>query len=370
MIMPVTVRAIKKSEPSKMKAASIRIGAIILALIASSLFILILSLNPIEVYIKMVQGAFGTAYRTKETIVKAIPLVITSLGIAIAFRMQFWNIGGEGQIAMGAFAATFIALQMGDMYKPLVLVLMILAGMLVGGLWALIPAFFKAQWGTNETIVTLMMNYIGIKWITYLQYGPWRDPKSLGFPKIPNFTDNAMLPKLLGVHIGWVIALLLVAAVYIFLNHTKKGYEIAVIGESINTARYAGINIKGTILIAIMLSGGLCGLVGMIQASAVNNTLSVEITGGVGYTAIITAWLAALNAPAILVVSVLFAALLEGGSYIQTVFGIPQAAAEILQGIILFFVLGSEFFVRYKFILVKRHQTTVGNQVAVGKEGH
>ena len=363
MIMPMTIRAIKKSEPSSIKAATIRIGAIILALIASSLFILLLDLNPVNVYMKMLQGAFGTAYRARETIVGAIPLVITSLGIAIAFRMQFWNIGGEGQIAMGAFAASFVALEMNDISKPILLILMILAGMLAGGLWALIPAFFKAQWGTNETIVTLMMNYIGLKWIMYLQYGPWKDPKSLGFPKIANFTDNAILPKLLGVHIGWVIALLLVVVIYIFLHHTKKGYEIAVIGESIDTARYAGINIKRTILIAILLSGGLSGLVGMIQASAVNNTLSVEVTGGVGYTAIITAWLASLSAPVILLVSILFAALLEGGSYIQTVFGIPQSAALILQGIILFFVLGSEFFVRYEFTLVKNHQNIVGKEV-------
>ncbi len=354
MMMPMTIRAIKKNEPGKLEAAAIRIGAIVLALFASSLFILLLDLNPIDVYLKMVQGAFGTAYRSRETIIGAIPLVITSLGIAIAFKMQFWNIGAEGQIAMGAFAASFVALNMGDLPKPLMLTLMVAAAMLVGGLWALIPAFFKAQWGTNETIVTLMMNYIGLKWIMYLQYGPWKDPNSLGFPKIANFGDNAILPKLFGVHIGWVMALFLVAAVYVFLNHTKKGYEIAVIGESINTARYAGINIKKTILIAILLSGGLCGLVGMIQASAVNNTLSVEITGGVGYTAIITAWLASLSAPVILVVSVLFAALLEGGSYIQTVFGIPQSAALILQGIILFFVLGSEFFVRHRFILVKK----------------
>lgn len=360
MIMPITVRVIKKSEPGRMKAAAIRIGAIVLALLASSLFILLLSLNPIDVYLKMVQGAFGTAYRVKETIVKTIPLVITSLGIGIAFKMQFWNIGGEGQIAMGAFAASYFALYMNNMPKPVLLLVMILAGMLAGGLWALIPAFLKAQWGTNETIVTLMMNYIALKWVMFLQYGPWRDPNSLGFPKIANFPENAVLPKLLGVHIGWIFALILVAVVYILINHTKKGYEIAVIGESINTARYAGINIKKTILIAIMLSGGLCGLVGMIQASAVNYTLSVEITGGVGFTAIITAWLAALSAPLILIVSFLFAALLEGGSYIQTVFGIPQAAAEILQGLILFFVLGSEFFVRYKFVLVRKHHTAAG----------
>ncbi|HOM43517.1 MAG TPA: ABC transporter permease, partial [Bacillota bacterium] len=213
MIMPITIRAIKKSEPSRMKAASIRIGAIILALVASSLFILLLSLNPADVYLKMIQGAFGTAYRIKETIVKAIPLVITSLGIAIAFKMQFWNIGGEGQIAIGAFAASYFALYMNDMPMPLMLTVMIIAGVLAGGIWALIPAFFKAQWGTNETIVTLMMNYIALKWVMFLQYGPWRDPKSLGFPKIANFPQNAVIPKLLGVHMGWVIALILVAAV-------------------------------------------------------------------------------------------------------------------------------------------------------------
>lgn len=369
-MMPINVRVIKKSEPSRMKAASIRIGAIVLALLASSLFILILSLNPADVYVKMVQGAFGTAYRTRETIVKAVPLVITSLGIGIAFRMQFWNIGGEGQIAIGALAASYFALYMNDMPMPVLLLVMMLVSMLAGGVWALIPAFFKAQWGTNETIVTLMMNYIGLKLVMFLQYGPWKDPKSLGFPKIANFPDNAVLPEIFGVHIGWIIALILVVAVHIFINHTKKGYEIAVIGESMNTARYAGINIKKTILIAIMLSGGLCGLVGMIQASAVNNTLSVEITGGVGYTAIITAWLASLSAPVILVSSVLFAALLEGGSYIQTVFGIPQAAAEILQGIILFFVLGSEFFVRHKFAFVKKQKSINSSHVAVGKEAN
>jgi ABC-type uncharacterized transport system permease subunit len=170
MIMPITIRAIKKSEPGRMKAALIRIGAMILALAASSLFILLLRLNPIDVYLKMVQGAFGTAYRVKETIVKTIPLVITSLGIGIAFKMQFWNIGGEGQIAMGAFAASYFALYMNDMPKPVLLLVMILASMLAGGLWALIPAFFKAQWGTNETIVTLMMNYIALKWVMFLQY--------------------------------------------------------------------------------------------------------------------------------------------------------------------------------------------------------
>ena len=249
---------------------------------------------------------------------------------------------------MGAFSAAFVALTFPNMPKPVLLLLMAIASIIGGGLWAFIPALFKSKWGTNETIVTLMMNYIAINWVTYLQYDLWKDPKAMGFPKIPMFSDNAILPKVLGVHIGWIIALILVVLVYVFMNFTKKGYEISVLGESEKTAQYAGINIKNTIISAIFISGGLCGLAGMIQASAIANTLSVEVSGGVGFTAIIVTWLASLSAPIILVVSVLFAGLLQGGSYIQTVFGIPEAAAQVLQGAILFFVLGSEFFIKYR----------------------
>lgn len=342
------LRIAKRSEITSLENVAIRLIAIFLALTFSAILIMTMNLQPLEVYTALVKGAFGTVYRFKETIIKAIPLVVTSLGISIAFKMQFWNIGAEGQIAMGAFAASLVALQFPNTSMPVLLLLMMVAGILGGGIWALIPGYFRAQWKTNETIVTLMMNYIAIKWITYLQYGPWKDPNALGFPKIPNFNSNAILPSVGGIHVGWLITLVLVVIVYIFLNHTKKGYEIAVLGESENTALYAGINIKKTILSAVFFSGGLCGLAGMIQASAVSNTLTAEIAGGVGYTAIITTWLAALNPPLILIVSFLFAALIQGGSFIQTAFGIPQAAAQLLQGMILFFVLGSEFFTKYK----------------------
>ena len=347
------LRVIKRGEVSRKRSYLIRGIAIALSLLAATLFILALKLNPLQVFLSMLDGAVGSKYRFEQTIVKTIPLVITSLGIAVAFKMQFWNIGAEGQIIMGAFMASFVALKFPTLPMIVMIPAMIVFGMIGGGLWALIPAFFKAKWGTNETIVTLMMNYIALKWITYLQYGPWRDPNGLGFPKIPSFVENAILPKVLGVHIGWIFALVLIVLMYFFMNHSKLGYEIAVLGESEQTARYAGINISRTIIIAIMISGGLCGLTGMIQASAVANSLGVEIAGGVGYTAIITTWLASLSAPLILIVSFLFAILLQGGSYIQTTFGIPQSAAQIIQGMILFFVLGSEFFTRYKISLQK-----------------
>jgi simple sugar transport system permease protein len=262
---------------------------------------------------------------------------------------------------MGAFGAAFIALNFSYLPKPIVLILMAIFGMLAGGIWALIPAILKAKWGTNETIVTLMMNYIALKWITYLQYEKWKDPESLGFPKIANFDSNAVLPKVFNIHIGWIIALILVVVMYIFMNYTKKGYEISVLGESVKTAQYAGINVRKTMITAILISGGLCGLVGMIQASGVSNTLSVSVSGGVGFTAIIVTWLGSLSAPIILVVSVLFAALLQGGVYIQTAFGIPEAAAAVLQGMILFFVLGSDFFIRYKVVFEKENKYKEAN---------
>ncbi|GAA0180665.1 ABC transporter permease [Clostridium sediminicola] len=355
------LRIVKKGETTRLQTVVITAIAIILAILATSLFIVALGFNPLEVYASMLKGAFGSNSKIRRTIIIAIPLLITSLGIAVAFKMKFWNIGGEGQILMGAFGAAFIALNFSFLPKPIVLILMAIFGMLAGGLWALIPAVLKSKWGTNETIVTLMMNYIALKWVTYLQYDKWKDPKSLGFPKIANFDSNAVLPRIFNIHIGWIIALILVVVMYIFMNYTKKGYEISVLGESKKTAQYAGINVSKTMITAILLSGGLCGLVGMIQASAVSSTLSVTVSGGVGFTAIIVTWLGSLSAPIILVVSILFAALLQGGAYIQTAFGIPEAAALVLQGMILFFVLGSDFFIKYKVVFEKENKVKEAN---------
>ena len=344
------LRVVKTAECSQKKKIGIQMGAILTALIITSLFIIAIGHNPFRVYWSMIEGALGTPYRVKETVIKVVPLLITALGISVAFKMKFWNIGAEGQIIMGAFGASYIALYLDHLPKIAVLTLMIVAGMLGGGLWGTLPGYLKARFNTNETIVTLMMNYIALKWVIYLQYGPWKDPKSLGFPKIANFSDRAILPTLFGVHIGWVFALLLVMLIYVFLNHTKIGYEITVLGESENTARYAGIDVKKITLVAIFISGALSGLSGMIQASAVGNTLNMQVAGGMGYSAIIIAWLSGLSAPIAAIVALLFAILIQGGAYIQTAFQIPQSAADIIQAMILFCVLGSQFFARYKIL--------------------
>lgn len=342
------LRLSKRSDMAPGKQLLIRIFGLFSALVTAGIFLLFLRYNPFSVYAAMVQGSLGTLYNIQETIVRAIPLVVISLGISLAFRMKFWNIGAEGQMIMGAFAASGIAFALPGLPAPLLLPAMALAGVVMGGFWSFIPAFLKVRLGVSETIVTLMLNYVALKWITWLQYGPWKDPQAFGFPKIPNFVENALMPKVLGIHIGWIVALGLVLAIHYMINHTVFGYEINVVGESMNTARYAGMHVSRIILATVFLSGAFSGLAGMIQASGVSSTLNVEISGGAGYTAIITAWLAKLGAPAILVVSFFFAMLIQGGDFIQTAFSIPDSAAQLLQGIILFFVLGSDFFIQYR----------------------
>jgi len=238
------LRFVKRDEISKGKSVTLRIASVILALLVFSIVIILMNKNPIDVYASMLKGAFGSSYSIRETVKLAIPLCIAGLGIAVAFKMHFWNIGAEGQIIMGAFAASVIALKFGTISRPILLLIMMVAGIIGGSLWALIPAFFKAKWGTNETIVTLMMNYIAFKWIVFLQHGPLKDPNAMGFAKIANFTENATLPEVFQVHIGWIIAIFLVLFIFIFMNYTKKGYEISVLGESEKTAQYSGVDIK------------------------------------------------------------------------------------------------------------------------------
>ncbi len=342
------LRISKRDNLNRKQEYIVRFSAILLSLVSAGLILTIFKLNPFDIFSAILEGSLGTELRIKQTIIKAIPLIITSLGILVAFKMKFWNIGGEGQIIMGAFAATFVALNLEGVSKPIMLILMMLAAMLVGGIWAAIPAIFKAKLGTNETIFTLMMNYIAIKFVTYLQYDAWRDPEANGFPKIKSFGDEAILPQFLGVHIGWIIAILTVVLIYILIKYTKLGYEITVVGESIKTAQYGGMNITKVIIFAMLLSGGLCGLTGMIQASAIEKTLNAGISGGYGFTAIITAWLGRLNPIAVFFVCIGFAMLIQGGAYIQIALNVPSAVAGVVQGIILFFVLGSEFFLQYK----------------------
>ncbi|MEG2088170.1 MAG: ABC transporter permease, partial [Angelakisella sp.] len=233
----MTLQIVKRKESTPLRQSLVRVAAALAALVATGIVMAALGYNPFVMYQKMLEGCLGSAYRFKETINTTIPMVTLSLGIAVAFKMKFWNIGAEGQFYMGAFGAALVAFYAYKLPPLLMIPAMIVAGMLFGGLWAALAAVAKVKFGTSETLVTLMLNYIAIKWITYLQYVAWKDPKQNGFPKMPKFVEAAVLPKVFGVHIGWIIALVAAALVYVLFKYTKLGYEIAVLGESTATAR-------------------------------------------------------------------------------------------------------------------------------------
>lgn len=348
---------VQRGDLSAVQTWLYRLLAVLGALATGGLFLLALRFNPFEVYWTMLSGSLGSSSMQKETIKLMIPLCLATLGIVLAFKMKFWNIGGEGQICAGAIAASYFAYFHNGLPSPILLIVMALAAILAGGLWGLIPALFKTRFGTNETLFTLMLNYIILNFITYLRESPWRNPEG-GFAAMPRFTRQARLPELpipgIGnVHIGWVVMLALVIFMFIYLRYTRQGYELTVVGENMNTARYAGMPVKKIMLRTMFLSAGICGLVGMLQVAGPDRQLTDAVANGRGFTAVSIAWLARLSPIGVMVVSFLFSVVQKGCSMMQTEYRIPASMSDILQGIILFFVLSSEFFIRYRIALRK-----------------
>ena len=364
------VRVVKRSHIAKQKAMLFRLLALLGALLAGALLVALLGYDPIQMYSDMLSGAIGKTFigvtkkgvlafstSSQATIKIAALLLITALGLTMAFKMRFWNIGGEGQILVGAICCSYIAVHYGDTWPQwLLLVTMFLAGCIGGGLYGLLPAIFKAKWGTNETLFTLMLNYIALHFITYLQYQPSWQIAGTSFPKIRDFSDATRLPNVLGVHIGWIIALALAVLVYLYFAKTKQGYEVTVVGESTNTARYAGMNVTRIILRTMFISGAICGFAGFLQVSGADGSLTADTAGGAGFTAITVAWLSGMNPLLMIIYSVFIAILERGSNRIQTTMGIPKSAADMLIGIILFFMLGVEFFINYKLVFRPRHR--------------
>ena len=350
------IRLAKRDGMEGWKVWCIRAGSIVLALLLGALVMgLVNGVDPITAYGTILSGSLGKTTAIRQTVKIAVPLLGCALAIAPCFKMRFWNIGAEGQITAGAVAASYFALYWaGRVPSVVLLVVMGVAGALAGGLWALIPAFFKAKWNTNETLFTLMMNYIIIGIVRWLQGGPWEGRK--GSQVIPQFDSAACLPKVLGVHCGWIIVLVLVVVMHVYMNYTKHGYEIAVIGDSVNTARYAGMNVGHIMMRTMFISGAISGIVGFIVASGANNTLYDGVAGGVGFTSITVAWLSQLNAFAMVGISLLLAVLEKGAETLQTRMAVPASISDIITGILLFCMLGCEFFINFRLIFRKKGQ--------------
>ena len=324
------LRIAKRDGISRPKAYGIRVVAVLLSLVVSGAFIYaVTKLNPIEVYRGIFDGAFGTKRRCWVTVRDTMMLLCIGVGLAPAFKMKFWNIGAEGQV------------------------LMAVASILGGCLWGVIPATFKAIWNTNETLFTLMMNYVAIQ-ITSYCVALWENPIGSNTVGVINQSTKAgWFPELFGQAYGLnvLLVLLLTVGMFLYLKYSKQGYEITVVGDSVNTARYAGISVKKVTIRTMAISGAICGLAGFIAVSGASHTISTSTAGGRGFTAIIVAWLAQFNTFVMILISLLLVFLQKGAIQIASQFNLNDYASNIITGIILFFILGSEFFINYRVIL-------------------
>lgn len=352
------IRITKRSSISISKAWLVRITAVLLSLIVCALVIVaITGQNPIDVYLGIFDGAVGTKRRAWVTIREMLTLLVIAVGLTPAFRMRFWNIGAEGQILMGAAATAALMIYGGNsMPSWLLLILIFAASCLAGMIWGLLPAIFKAYFNTNETLFTLMLNYVAMQVVNFcIIY--WENPVGSNTVGIINSaTSKGWFPKIFGMNYGMnlIVVILITVGVYIYMKYSKQGYEIAVVGESHNTAKYAGIDVKKVIIRTMLISGAVCGIAGAIIVSGASHTISLSTGGGRGFTAIIVAWMSKFNPLAMTAVSSFLVFMQQGAIQIATQFGLNEYASDIITGILLFFLIGCEFFINYKVVFNRR----------------
>ncbi len=353
-------RIVKRQEPLGWRSCLVLLMAISLALALSGVLLALRGTSPVDGITALFQGAFGSRWALEDSLIKAIPLFLCSLGVAVAFRLQVWNIGAEGQFAFGAIGATWVALSFPDWPTWALLPAMIAMAILAGGLWGLVPALLRQKMQTNEIIVTLMMNYIAISFLEFLIFGAWKDPASFGFPMSPSFTDAAIVGKIGSSGINWGVmhCLVLGLLVWIFFRFTRIGFELKASGDSVRAARYAGLPYDRLVMLVMVISGALAGWAGFLEASATINRLQPSIMVGYGYTAIVVAWLARLNPLAIGITSFLLAGLRVGVENLQLDFQIPAAFGNIIEGLILVFVLAAGLFTNYTIQMKRREECT------------
>ncbi len=334
------------------QAWAIRAAAIVLALVVCAVVTTLLTgEDPLQVYATIFRGAFGTPRKIWVLLQNIAILLCVSLAVTPAFRMRFWNVGGEGQLLMGGLATAACMICLGDkLPNGLLILLMVIVAAAAGGIWGVIPAIFKAKWNTNETLFTLMMNYVATQLVAFFVI-VWEVPKGAGQIGIINqSTEAGWLPWIFGQKylLNILVVAILTGLVYIYLNYSKHGYEISVVGESERTARYVGIPVSRVIIRTMLLSGALCGIAGLLLVSGTDHTITTTIGGGRGFTAVMVSWMAKFNPVVMIFTSFLLVFLERGAGEISTAFGLNHSFSDILTGIILFFIIGSEFFITYQ----------------------
>ena len=352
------VRIVKRDSMPVAKAILIRAIAIALSLVVCAVVIYaITKMNPLKVYATMFEGAFGSKRRIWMLVRDTMMMLCIGVALAPAFKIRLWNIGAEGQVLMGGIATAACMIYLGDVLPtPVLFAVMVITSCVCGAVWGMIPAIFKSRFNTNETLFTLMMNYVAIQ-ITAYCVSIWENPYGSNTVGIINpQTKAGWFPALFGEQymINVFIVAALTIAMFFYLRSSKHGYEISVVGESENTARYAGINVSKVFVRTMIISGAVAGLAGFIAVSGVSHTISTDTAGGRGFTAIIVAWLAKFNTFTMVLISVLIIFLEKGAIEIASKFQLSEYASKIITGIILFFILGSEFFINYKLIIGKK----------------
>ncbi|MDR3164065.1 MAG: ABC transporter permease [Synergistaceae bacterium] len=339
----------RRVSPSAFWSASVTTFSILAALALGGLLMALMDVNPAKAYFEILRGSLGSWYGFGETIVKAIPITLTGLACVLAFRAAIWNIGAEGQLIVGALAATAFVRYSHIENSFGILCGMFAASGIAGGLWGAIPGFLKGKWNVNEIIATLMGNYIALCLMDFLLYGAWKDPMSMGFPMTAPFPPGARLWVFAGrLHAGLFIALVMAVVIHATIGLTQWGFEIRVIGENRKAAWYVGIGIMKNIVLVMFLSGAIAGLCGMSEVAGLHGRLSRGFSVGYGFTGVIVAWLAGLNALLLPFVAFLMGILLVGGDTLQVVMGLPLSSVQIFQGLILFCVLGGDIFRNYR----------------------
>lgn len=332
----------------------IRIGAVIAALLVAGIVTLALTgENPISVYGTMIKSSFGTNRRVWQLLQNIAMLLCVALAVTPAFRMRFWNIGAEGQVLIGGLATAACMITLGGKVPDGVLILiMAVTAIVAGAIWGVIPAFFKANWGTNETLFTLMMNYVAMQLVQFFVV-KWEVPKGSGKVGIINQDTHAGWLPTIGDNsylLNIIIVALIVVILFVYLRYSKHGYEISVVGESENTARYIGINVKRVIIRTMAFSGAICGVAGLLLVGRTHHTIATTTADGRGFTAIMVSWLAKFNPIYMILTSFLLVFLERGAGEIATVFKLNESFSDIISGIILFFIIGSEFFINYRIM--------------------
>jgi general nucleoside transport system permease protein len=295
------------------------------------------------------------SYKWQDVAVKAAPLIIIALGLSVGNRAQIWNIGAEGQYIVGALAAAGVGIAAGTSGGFLVILAMVLAGVLFGGLYALIPAVLKTRWDVNEILSSLMLTYVSYQILGYLVGGPWKDPNGRNFPATAPLAENQTLPLLFSgtsVHLGVLVALVLPFVFWLMMSRSVFGYQVRVVGSAPQAARYGGFDAKQTIWFAMLIGGGMAGLAGALEFTGALKAINLGFPSGYGFTAIIVAFLGRLHPIGCLIAGIVLAVSYVGGQVAQTSVHIPNSTAGIFQAMMLFFILASDILIRYRLRIV------------------